>query len=44
MEVSLEDSNSLWMIRAAELFPKEEIEKEDIHLQIPFVERKLISF
>ena len=36
---SIEDS-SAWMIRATELFPKEETEKEDTHLQIPFIERK----
>ena len=36
-----EDSpSSLWMIRAAELFPKERTEKEDANLQIPFNERK----
>lgn len=36
---SIEDS-SAWMIRTTELFPKEETEKEDTHLQIPFIERK----
>lgn len=36
---TIEDSpSSLWMIRAAELFPKEEIEKEDNKLEIPFNE------
>lgn len=33
-------NNSLWMIRAAELFPKEPLKKEDDSLQIPFIERK----
>lgn len=36
---SIEDSSS-WMIRAAELFPKEETQKEDSHLQIPLTERE----
>lgn len=39
---SIEDSSNLWMIRAAELFPKEEIEKEDVQLQNPLVECELI--
>lgn len=40
MEGSSVEDSSAWMIRAAELFPKEETEKEDTHLQIPLVERK----
>lgn len=31
---------SLWMIRAAELFPKDTTEKEEANMEIPFVERK----
>lgn len=37
---TLDDSSNLWMIRAAELFPKEETEKEDKLLQIPLTECK----
>lgn len=41
MEPTLEDSpSSMWMIRAAELFPKVSVEKDDSQLQIPFNERK----
>lgn len=37
----LDDSpTSMWMIRAAELFPKATIEKDDNQLQVPFTERK----
>lgn len=32
--------SSLWMIRAAELFPKAQMEKEDDQLTVPFQERK----
>lgn len=32
--------SSLCMVRAAELFPKPEQEKEDDNLKIPFTERK----
>jgi len=31
---------SLCMIRAAELFPKSQMEKEDVQLTVPFKERK----
>lgn len=40
---SLEDPTSLWMIRAAELFPKANIEKDDNQLQVPFTERKKVA-
>lgn len=34
---------SLCMIRAAELFPKPQMEKEDIELKVPFQERKSVN-
>ena len=40
MDETEDSPTSLWMIRAAELFPKERTEKEDANLQIPFNERK----
>jgi hypothetical protein len=41
----LEDSpTSMWMIRAAELFPKANCEKDDSQLQIPFTECKDFIF
>lgn len=43
MEGAEDSPSSLWMIRAAELFPKEEIEKEDNKLQIPFNECESIN-
>lgn len=36
-----EDSpSSMWMVRAAELFPKFKMEKEDDELSVPYSERK----
>lgn len=32
---------SLCVVRAAELFPKPQMEKEDTELKVPFQERKL---
>lgn len=40
---SSNDSPPPYMIRAAELYPKDPIEKEDIQLNIPYQERKQLS-
>lgn len=40
MDPSEDSPSSMWMIRAAELFPKLQIEKEDDELSVPFSERK----
>lgn len=41
MELSHEDApSSMWMVRAAELFPKPVLEKEDLNLNVPFNECK----
>lgn len=40
MDPSEESPLSMWMVRAAELFPKMPLEKEDDQLTVPFVERK----
>ena len=39
MDPSEESPSSLWMVRAAELFPKSSLEKEDDDLIVPFNER-----
>lgn len=39
MDPSEESPSSLWMVRAAELFPKSSLEKEDDDLSVPFNER-----
>lgn len=39
MDVSVEPS-SLYMIRAAELFPKPSFQKEEENLEVPLVERE----
>ena len=41
MDPSEESPSSLWMVRAAELFPKSTLEKEDDELAVPFSECKL---
>jgi hypothetical protein len=45
MDPSEESPSSLWMVQAAELFPKANLEKEDDELIVPFSERneKLFS-
>lgn len=35
-----ESPSSLWMVRAAELFPKLPLERDDDTLSVPFTERK----
>lgn len=40
MDPSEDSPSSMWMVRAAELFPKQNLEKEDDELSIPFSERK----
>jgi hypothetical protein len=40
MDPSEESPSSLWMVRAAELFPKSSLTKEDDDLSVPFSERK----
>lgn len=40
LEDSQDSPTSMWMIRAAELFPKVKLEKDDSQLQIPFTECK----
>lgn len=40
MEPSEDSPLSLWMVRAAELFPKLSLEKDDDELNVPFNERK----
>lgn len=37
------DSPPPYMIRAAELYPKDPIEKEDAQLNIPYQERKCLT-
>lgn len=44
MDPSEESPLSLWMVRAAELFPKTQIEKEDDALNVPFTECELLIF
>lgn len=44
MDPSEESPLSLWMVRAAELFPKSQLEKEDDALQFPFTERRANLF
>lgn len=38
MDPSEESPSSLWMVRAAELFPKSQLEKEDDVSNVPFTE------
>jgi hypothetical protein len=40
MDLTEDSPSSMWMVRAAELFPKQKLEKEDDELSIPFSERK----
>lgn len=40
MDPSDEPPSSMWMVRAAELFPKSQLEKEDDALNVPFSECK----
>jgi hypothetical protein len=44
MDPSEESPLSLWMVRAAELFPKSVLEKEDDALNVPFIECMAKSF
>lgn len=44
MDPSEESPLSLWMVRAAELFPKSALEKEDDALSVPFNERMTKNF
>lgn len=44
MDPSEESPLSLWMVRAAELFPKSQTEKEDDALHAPFTECKAKIF
>lgn len=41
---SEESPLSLWMVRAAELFPKSSLEKEDDAISVPFNERMTKKF
>lgn len=43
MDVSTEPT-SLYMIRAAELFPKPSVEKEEENLEVPLIERKIFPW
>lgn len=40
MDPSEDSPLSLWMVRAAELFPKSSLEKDEDTLNVPFNERK----
>jgi hypothetical protein len=44
MDPSEESPSSLWMVRAAELFPKSSLEKEDDELIVPFSECNFFIF
>lgn len=44
MDPSEESPLSLWMVRAAELFPKSSLEKEDDTVNVPFIESMKKTF